>query len=228
MITKALIRKYSSTIGSTTIMDGEYLVEEIETELQSKEGDTLESSSETSSVSDNSEYWSRLEDEESLNEIFACSTVENRTHGVDAEHLSKVWLIDMDTAKRTLEVTTSHRQHVPNPKLAKNYTTNYRMLRYKRIQDKFFMDTFFATKKAGKSTRGHTCCQLFVTDKGFLYVVPMKSKSEVLNALKQFSNEIGAPEAIIADSSKEQKSQDVKLFLNEIGTYLRVLEEGTP
>ena len=32
-----------------------------------------------------------------------------------------------------------------------------------------------------------------MTDKGFLYVVPMKQKSEVLQAAKQFSKEIGAP-----------------------------------
>ena len=49
------------------------------------------------------------------------------------------------------------------------------------------MDTFFATKKGGQSSRGHTCCQLFVTDKGFIYVVPMKKKSEVLLAIKQFA-----------------------------------------
>ena len=53
------------------------------------------------------------------------------------------------------------------------------------------MDTFFATKKGGRSSRGHTCCQLFVTDKGFLYVVPMRRKSEVLQAIKQFAKEIG-------------------------------------
>ena len=41
----------------------------------------------------------------------------------------------------------------------------------KGIKDYFFMDTFFATKKGGQSSRGHTCCQLFVTDKGFIYVV---------------------------------------------------------
>ena len=156
------------------------------------------------------------------------STFGKKKHGIDAEHLSKIWRIDLETAKRTLDVTTQSRQHVPNPKLAKNYTTNDRMLRYKRIKEKFFMDTFFATKKAGKSTRGHTCCQLFVTDKGFLYVVPMKSKSEVILALKQFSKEIGAPDAIIADSANEQKSQDIKRFLGEIGTTLRILEEGTP
>ena len=54
------------------------------------------------------------------------------------------------------------------------------------------MDTFFATKKGGQS-RGHTCHQLFVTDKGFIYVVPVKKKSEVLLAIKQFAKEIGAP-----------------------------------
>jgi hypothetical protein len=29
------------------------------------------------------------------------------------------------------------------------------------------MDTFYATKHGGKPSRGHTCCQLFVTDKEF-------------------------------------------------------------
>jgi hypothetical protein len=102
------------------------------------------------------------------------------------------------------------------------------MLRYKRISDYFFMDTFFATKKAGKSTRGHTCCQLFVTDKGFVYVVPMKSKAEVLQAVKQFAKEIGAPDAIICDMAGEQTSHALKRFCQEIGTTMRYLEEGTP
>jgi hypothetical protein len=81
------------------------------------------------------------------------------------------------------------------------------MLRYKRINDYFFMGTFFATKKAGKSSRGNTCCQLFVTDKGFVYVVPMKTKGEVLQALEQFAKEIGAPDAIVSDAAAEQSSQ---------------------
>ena len=90
------------------------------------------------------------------------------------------------------------------------------------------MDTFFATKKGGQSSRGHTCCQLFVTDKGFIYVVPMKKKSEVLLAIKQFAMEIGAPDSFVADMSGEQMSSEVKKFCNDIGTTLRALEEGTP
>ena len=90
------------------------------------------------------------------------------------------------------------------------------------------MDTFFATKKGGQSSQGHTCCQLFVTDKGFIYVVPMKKKSEVLLAIKQFAKEIGAPDSFVADMSGEQMSSEVKKVCNDIGTTIRALEEGTP
>ena len=78
------------------------------------------------------------------------------------------------------------------------------------------MDTFFAAKKGGQSSRCHTCCQLFVTGKGSIYVVPMKRKSEVLLAIKQFAKEIGAPDSYVADMSGEQMSSEVKKFCNNI------------
>ena len=162
-------------------------------------------------------------------DLFVSALGTGRTRSdIDATHLSKVWRIDLESAKRTLEATTQSRIHTPNGSLSRNFSTNDRMLRYKRIMEYFFMDTFFATKKAGKSTRGHTCAQLFVTDKGFVYIVPMKSKSEIPKALKEFTKAIGAPDAIICDHSKEQTSKEVRTFLRTIGTSLRVLERGTP
>jgi hypothetical protein len=68
---------------------------------------------------------------------------------------------------------------------------------------------------------------LYVTDKGFVYVVPMKKESEVLQAVKQFAKEIDAPDALICDAARAQMSQDMRKFCNEIGTTLRALEEGT-
>jgi hypothetical protein len=50
----------------------------------------------------------------------------------------------------------------------------------------------------------------------------------VLQVGKQFAAEIGAPDAIICDMSGEQTLQHLRKFLQEIGTTLRVLEEGTP
>ena len=88
------------------------------------------------------------------------------------------------------------------------------------------MDTFFATKKGGTSSRGNSCCQLFVMDKRFIYVVTMEHKSEVLSAIKQFAKEVGTPDAIMSDMAKEQISQDECNICNTIGTTLRALEEG--
>jgi predicted nuclease of restriction endonuclease-like RecB superfamily len=56
----------------------------------------------------------------------------------------------------------------------------------------------------------------------------MKSKADVLQAVKQFAKEIGAPDALICDAAKAQTSKDMRKYCNEIGTTLRALEEGTP
>ena len=151
-----------------------------------------------------------------------------RVQGVSAEHLSKVWRISMDEAQRTLDVTSQGQVHTNDPKIAKNYGTNDRMLRYKHIKEYFFMDTLIATSKGGESTRGNTCCQLFVTDKGYLYVVPMKKRADVLLAVKKFMKEVGVPDAIICDGAGEHTSNDMRQLCNDAGTTLRILERGTP
>ena len=189
--------------------------------------DTLLSDTEEESVSsDESDMnWDDLED--GLDEMMTAA-IDSFAAGVTPEHLSKVWRISHEDAKRTIDNTSQHLVRPKDPTLSRNYGTNDRMLRYKRIKDYFFMDTFFASKKRGKSTRGHTCCQLFVTDKGFVYVVPMRRKGDVLQAMKQFAKEIGAPDSFVCDMSGEQMSAEVKLFCHEIGSTLRALEEGTP
>jgi hypothetical protein len=63
---------------------------------------------------------------------------------------------------------------------------------------------------------GDTCCQLFATDKGFVYAVPMKRKWEVLLAMKQFAKEIGAPDAFVADMSSEQMSKEANAFCKKL------------
>jgi hypothetical protein len=122
----------------------------------------------------------------------ASATFAGRAKGVNPSRLAKVWRINLDTAKRTIESTTQLRPQAKLNSLNRNYPTNDRMLRYKRIHTHFFMDAFFATLTARKSSRGHTCMQLFVTDKGFVFLVPMKSKKQVPAALKIFAKAIGA------------------------------------
>ena len=80
------------------------------------------------------------------------SIAAGRSHGVTAEHLSKIWRIPFDDAVRTLEVTTQLIRQDPDSSLSRNASTNDRAIRYRRISSKFFTDTMFATKNA-KSLR---------------------------------------------------------------------------
>ena len=221
---------FKAAIGSTYAPAKEYLVDDATADTDPS---TDDSNSNLDEEEDDDRFLDEIYDgsirgEIDLDEFLVSAAHAKRHGGVDAAHLSKTWRIDLEAAERTLGVTTQESQRTDDPKLSRNYGTGDRMLRYKKIHEYFFMDTFFATKKAGKSSRGHSCCQLFVTDKGFVYVVPMKSKSEVLQAVKEFAKEIGAPDAIICDAASEQKSKPLRKFLGEIGTTLRVLEEGTP
>ena len=100
------------------------------------------------------------------------------------------------------------------------------MIRYKRLKSTFYSDTMFATKH--RSVREYTCCQVFVSDKGFVAVYPMRSQEEFKTALHWFCKQVGVPMSLIVDGHRSQKSPTVKRFCDQIGTTLRVLEAGTP
>ena len=69
--------------------------------------------------------------------------------------------------------------------------------------------------------------QIFVSDKGYVFIAAIKSVSEFLKALKMFAKEVGVPEAMIANSHKFHKSEEVRQFCHKIGTTVRVLEGST-
>eukprot|EP00957_Ditylum_brightwellii_P114014 8693460-Ditylum_brightwellii.AAC.1 len=115
------------------------------------------------------------------------ATHAGKPKGIDPTHQSKVWKISHEQAVNTIDATTQHSQQMDDSKLSRNYGTNDQMLRYKCINNCFFMDTFFAIKKAGKSSQGNSCCQLFVTDKGFVHAIPMKTRLDVMLAVKEFA-----------------------------------------
>ena len=100
------------------------------------------------------------------------------------------------------------------------------MLRYKRINSQFFTDTFFVGGDA-TSTRGNKCAQIFVSDKGYVKVYPMKWKGDFINALWMFCKKTGVPLSLVVDPSGEQTSKEVKHFCNQVGTTLRILEAAT-
>ena len=154
------------------------------------------------------------------------ASVGGRAKGVSPEHLSKIWSIDLETAKKTIDITTQYLKHEGSDHLSRRYPTNDRMLRYKRIRTHFFMDTFHVTSKA-QSSRGNKHMQLFVSDTGFMYTYPMKSKSEIPNAVKAFAKEIGVPLSLILDPEGTQRSHKLDKITKDMGCRLKFLERKT-
>ena len=68
-----------------------------------------------------------------------------------------------------LDQNTQLARHISDNILSRQIITNDRMLRYKIIQSTFFLDTMFAPPKA-RSPRENSCCQVFVSDKGYVAV----------------------------------------------------------
>ena len=113
-------------------------------------------------------------DDVDLDAIFIACVNASRPGSTDAQDLAKVWHISYEDTKRMLDVTLQHSIRKQDPMLSQNYGMTDRMLQYKCIGEYFFMDMFFAMSKGRKSSCRHTCCKLFRTDKGFLYMVSMK------------------------------------------------------
>ena len=95
-------------------------------------------------------------------DAFASASHAEKPKGADAELLQKIWRIDSDTEKLTINTTTQLNRQDINSNLSRNFGTNDRMFRYRRIKYFFFTDNFFVTKKAVRS-RGCACMQIFVS-----------------------------------------------------------------
>ena len=146
--------------------------------------------------------------------------------GVSTETFSEVFWVNHNTAKETLELNTQLNQRDDTSSLSRNFSTNDCMLRYHRIISSFFTNTSYVTKKA-KSKQGNNAMQLFVTDKSFVLLVPMKSEGKFPLALQLFAKEVGVPEYLITDLARAQKLKEVVNFCHKIGTTLQILEAST-
>ena len=125
-------------------------------------------------------------------------------------------------AVKTIALTSQLNREGENTSLARNLRTNDRILRYRWIKSLFFTGNFFVTKEA-KSTREHTCMQIFFSNKGFIKVYPMRLQRDYPAALRQFAKDAGAPEILVCDPHPSQKSFEVNNFCNKIRTTLKLL-----
>ena len=145
--------RFGMSIGSTNASSSEFLVHDDDSTTEIDEDNALNESDEHTL---DELFASMTKGEIDLDDIMISATHASKPKGTDAAHLSKIWRIDLEAAECTLDITSQNFKQTDDPKLSRNYGTNNRMLRCKRITEYFFMDTFFATKKAGRSSRENT------------------------------------------------------------------------
>ena len=126
------------------------------------------------------------------------SMMSNQRHStVNAEELSRKWGIGLETAKKTLKVTTQFGiRHALHP-LRRRYRTDPMSLRYRRLRSTFYTDTLVSKVT---SLKGNKCAQVYSSN-NFIKVLPMVSKSQVGISLQEFADDIGVMDELIVDGA---------------------------
>ncbi|MGH3055661.1 MAG: hypothetical protein ACRDL7_11860, partial [Gaiellaceae bacterium] len=134
-----------------------------------------------------------------------------RKTSIAKDELSRRWGIGLETAARTLKVTTQKCIRNALHPLHRRYRTKQQQLRYNQLSSRFYSDTLFSKCK---STVGNTCGQIFVNDIDFVRFIPMQTKSAAGDALAEFIQDVGIPSTLHTDNAKEEtlgRWRDVRL-----------------
>ena len=147
----------------------------------------------------------RLADERHVRNITT-----DRHSSVSPENLSKKWMIGLESARRTLRVTTQQGIRTAINPITRRYRVDNLALHRHRLNTRFYTDTLFSQTT---SLAGNKCAQVF-TDGQFTAVYPLTSKADVGQSLAKFIDEVGVPDGLTADLAGEQtgpKTQFTKL-----------------
>ena len=172
------------------------------------------------SVSDNVFSRHRVQSVKSLNGMDS---------GLDPVQLASVWNIGIETAKRTIQMTTRMcPRNTTTISLNRRYGTNDRMIRYRHLDCVMFSDTMFASSRVGKSVRNYTCCQVFATDFGWSISYNMDFERNMHLAYKKLFKEVGVPTKMIVDGARAQTMGEVRKICDAAGCQIVELEKDTP
>jgi len=154
-------------------------------------------------------------------------TSTKRKSGITPEQLARNWRIGLETAKRTLEVTTQRGiRTVANPSLSRRFRTNDRQLRYRRIAGTVFTDTMMSSVTSHH--RKNKCAQIFGMRNGWTRAFPMQSKSDAHEGLSLLFARDGVPNIMIMDNAKEQTMAEFRKKAREADCHVRQTEPHSP
>jgi hypothetical protein len=145
-----------------------------------------------------------------------------KTASIDYMTLATRWMIPPERAKKTVQLTMQQGVRTClNPRLARRFPTNDRMLCYKRLPHTIFTNTLFA---GTPSHSGSKCAQAYSTSFGLARAHPMTRKGEAHETLSLLFHHDGVPPTMVLDGLKEQCQGDFKRKLCESDCHTRQTE----
>jgi hypothetical protein len=127
---------------------------------------------------------------------------------ITPEELSDRWQIGLVQAKETLKRTTQRLRRSAVMPLARRYRAD-RMFERKRLRGMWSSDTMDGRVK---SLDGNRYAQVFANGSFFAEIYPMATKRLAGMALKEFITELGVPDEMTIDGSKEQNSKGTEFM----------------
>ena len=131
-----------------------------------------------------------------------------RHSSVSPESLSERWQIGLEVAKETIKRTTQRLSRSAVMPLARRYRAD-RQFQTKRLDGKWATDTMDGRVK---SLDGNRYGQVFSNGTFFAEIYPIARKKDAGLALKAFILELGVPEELTIDGSKEQTKPNTEFM----------------
>ena len=119
------------------------------------------------------------------------------TSEVTPENVARRWMVGVETAKSTLNVTTQRGiRSIPNP-ATRRFKTQMAHLRYPRLGGMFYADIMEPKVKSLESQR---YAHIIGNGRGFTKAYPMEKKNESIHALDDIVKKVGIPETLLCDN----------------------------
>lgn len=137
------------------------------------------------------------------------------------EILSKRWGNGLDTAHRTITVTTQNGiRRILHP-VERCCRTRQAHLRFPTLNTRLYTDTMFS---AVSSLRGSKCAQVFTNGIGYDLFYPLKKEAMAADALNEVIRTVGVPKELVSDGARAELHGRFAKVANEYRIKRRVTE----
>ncbi len=125
-----------------------------------------------------------------------------KTAPIDPQTLAAHWMISLERAKQTVVMTTQRGVRTClNPTLSQQFSTDDRLLWYKRILHTMFSKTLYARSVSQQCNK---MAKAYATSFGWACTHPMKHKGDAHETLSLVFQRNGVPPTMVTNDSKEQ------------------------